>query len=194
MAVLRESGIVGKIDSLLIHPEKEGDITSVACESVSVSFEGFAGDSHSGLTRESCVRVREQYKEGTIIRNTRQISIVSTEELAHIAGLMEISAIKPEHLGANICVSGIPDLSLLPLSSRLLFSGGVSLVVDMQNEPCKYPAQVIDNVYPGRGKYFIKHAFERRGVTAWVEREGQLPATDTVAVHIPLQSKYVHFG
>lgn len=193
MAVLRESGISGEIHSLLIHADKKDDITSVACESVEVSFAGFKGESHSGLTRESCVRVKEQYREGTIIRNTRQISIVSTEELALIAELMDISSIKPEYLGANICVSGIPDFSLLPPSSRLLFSSGVSLVVDMQNEPCKYPAQVIDTIYPGRGKYFIKHALERRGVTAWVEREGQLTAHDTVAVHIPVQGRYVHF-
>lgn len=193
MAVLRDSGIGGKIQSLLIHPDKKNDITSVACEAVAVSFAGFEGDSHSGLSRKSCVRVKDQYEEGTIIRNTRQVSIVSTEELALIAELMEIPAITPQCLGANICLTGIPDLTLLPPSSRLLFSSGVALVVDMQNEPCKYPAQVIEKSYPGRGKFFVKHAFERRGVTAWVEREGQLLATDTVAVHIPVQGSYRHF-
>ena len=193
MAVLRNSGLTGKIESLFIHPRKKDDITSRACDLVTVSFDGFKGDSHSGVTRRSCVRVKEQYREGTVIRNTRQISIVSVEELAVIADLMEIASIKPEYLGANICLSGLPDLSLLPPSSRLLFSNGVSLVVDMQNEPCKYPADVIDSVYPGRGKFFVKHAFERRGVTAWVEREGELAGLESVELHLPVQRAYVHY-
>lgn len=194
MAVLRNTGIEGKINSLLVHQDKPDDITSAGVDAVTVSFEGFAGESHSGLTRESCVRVKDQYPQGTIIRNTRQISIVSVEELAVVANLMEINEIKPEWLGANICLSGIPDLTLLPPSSRLIFSGGVSLVVDMQNEPCKYPAQVIDTYFPGRGKYFVKQAFEKRGITAWVEKEGRLTATDSVAMHIPVQREYAHFS
>lgn len=192
MAVLKESGIQGSIKSLLVHPENRSDITTVSIDSVAVSFAGIDGESHSGLTRQSCVRVKDQYAEGTTIRNTRQISIVSEEELSVIAELLQIEKINPEWLGANICLVGIPELTLLPPSTRLMFSGGVSLVVDMLNEPCKYPAEVIDKQYPGRGRFFVKHSMERRGVTAWVEKEGSLTTGDLVSAHIPKQRLYSH--
>lgn len=190
MAILTNVGIRGSIHSLLVHAQDRSDITSVVVQSVDVSFAGFAGESHSGLTRESCVRVADQYSPGTIIRNTRQVSIVSAEELAVIAAAMGIDAIRPEWLGANLCLAGIPDLTLLPPSTRLIFSSGVSLVVDMENEPCKYPAQVIDSIYPGQGKLFVKSAMAKRGITAWVEKEGVLYASDSVVAHIPKQRRY----
>ena len=192
MAVIQDSGIRGEVHALLVHADNAPGITSHAIDSVSVTFEGFAGESHSGLTRKSCVRVKDQYTEGTVIRNTRQISIVSLEELAFIADLMDVDHIKPEWLGANLCLSGIPDLTLLPPSTRLICSGGVSLVVDAENEPCKYPAEVIEGFNPGKGRFFVKHAFGKRGVTAWVEREGLLTSADAVAVHIPRQRRYHH--
>lgn len=190
MAVISDSGLRGEVHTLLVHGENAPGITSHAIDTVSVTFEGFAGESHSGLTRKSCVRVKDQYAEGTLIRNTRQISIVSLEELALTAELMDIDHIKPEWLGANLCLSGIPDLTLLPPSTRLICSGGVSIVVDTENEPCKYPADVIESFYPGKGRFFVKHAFGKRGVTAWVEREGVLSLADAVAVHIPRQRRY----
>jgi hypothetical protein len=36
----------------------------------------------------------------------------------------------------------------------------------------------------------VKHARHRRGITAWVEREGDLKVGDTVAVHIPNQEPH----
>lgn len=185
MAILQNTGVVGSIHSLLVHPTKDDDITSEVVDKVAVSYTGFAGESHSGLTRQSCVRVKSQYEQGTEIRNTRQISIVSVEELATIAALLEIPDIQPRWLGANICIAGITDFTAVPPSSRLIFAGGVSLVVDMENEPCIYPAEVIDKHFPGRGKYFVKNASGCRGVTAWVEREGALTTGETVAVHAP---------
>ena len=190
MAVIKDSGIRGNVNALLIHSDNSGDIKSEAVKKITVTFEGFSGDTHSGLTRKSCVRVKDQYTEGTLIRNTRQISIVSIEELASIATLMEIDLIKPEWLGANLSLSGIPELTSLPPSTRLIFSGGVSLVIDAENEPCKYPADVINTFNPGKGKYFVKHAIGKRGVTAWVECEGVLAENETVAVHIPQRRQY----
>lgn len=79
MAVITDSGCRGVVDSLFIRAQGSRDITSVQQSTVRVSFEGFEGDSHSGLTRSSCVRVKRQYKVGTTIKNTRQVSILSTE-------------------------------------------------------------------------------------------------------------------
>lgn len=192
MAVLIYSGIEGKTEALLVHRGSGDDITTESIESVNVTYEGFDGESHSGLTRASCVRVKQQYPEGTEIRNTRQLSVVSIEELGVVADLMGIDAISPSWVGANLCVSGIPDFTLLPPSTRLIFSGGVSLVIDMENEPCEYPARVISEHYPEQGKLFVKHAFGRRGVTAWVEKEGCIKNGETVSVHVPRVRAYRH--
>lgn len=190
MAVLKDSGINGKVSGLFVHKDGSSGIATSQLDSIRVTFAGFEGESHSGLTRPSCVRVRRQYPIGTSIRNTRQISIVSDEELADIARHLELPELHPGWLGANLAIVGIPELTTLPPSSRLIFSGGVSLVVDMENEPCDGPAKEIDQRHPGKGRLFVKNALGRRGVTAWVEREGVIEHGDTVDVHMPPLRQY----
>lgn len=190
MAVITDSGCRGVVASLCIHTNENNNITTVPVDSVDVSFRGFEGDSHTGLTRDSCVRVKRQYKVGTTIRNTRQISIVSVEELESIAASMSVPNIRPEWLGANVCLSGVPNLTRIPPASRLLFSSGASLVVDVENEPCKYPAEIIEKQHPGYGNLFVKSAVGIRGVTAWVEREGMIAHSDSVEVHVPKQQTW----
>ncbi len=185
MAVITDSGCRGVVSSLCIHTNENDNITTVARDSVDVSFSGFDGDSHTGLTRKSCVRVKRQYEVGTIIRNTRQVSIVSIEELQEIANAMGLASIEPEWLGANLCLSGIPDFTKIPPATRLLFSSGACLVIDVENEPCKYPAEIIEKHHPGAGKLFVKSAVGIRGVTAWVERQGKIGKGDGVEVHVP---------
>jgi len=107
-----------------------------------------------------------------------------------IARAMGLESLKPEWLGANILLAGIPDFTLVPPSSRLIFSGGASLVVDMENEPCKGPGEIIEQNHPGYGKHFAKSALGLRGVTAWVEKEGTISEGDTLSLHIPPQRLY----
>lgn len=190
MAVIIDSGCRGVVDSIFTHAQESQDITSIQQSTVRVSFEGFEGDSHSGLTRSSCVRVKRQYKVGTTIRNTRQVSILSAEELDVIASRMGLPAIKPAWLGANLCLSGIPDFTQIPPATRLLIGDEVSLVVDVENEPCKYPADIIEKQHAGYGAQFIKNAMHVRGVTAWVECEGVITKGDMVAVHTPPQNSW----
>jgi len=187
MAVITDSGCRGVVSSLCIHTNGNNNLTTVPVDAVNVSFGGFEGDSHTGLTRKSCVRVKRQYEIGTNIRNTRQISIVSVEELESIAASLSVTKIQPEWLGANLCLSGVPNLTSIPPATRLLFSSGASLVVDVANEPCNYPAEIIEKHHPGCGKLFVKNAMGIRGVTAWVEREGTITQSDTVEVHTPTQ-------
>jgi MOSC domain-containing protein YiiM len=179
-----------RVQVILVNSTPDKDLSSSRVESVEVNYAGFAGESHSGLVRSSCVRVRHQYTQGTEIRNTRQISIVSVEELAVIADNMGIAELKPEWLGANLVVSGIPNFSQIPPSTRMIFSGAASLVVDLENSPCKYPGEVIDNHHPGFGVLFAKAAVGRRGVTAWVEREGHINTADSIKLYIPPQRIY----
>ena len=164
-----------------------GVLPSQAETEVFASFAGVAGEMHGGVTRASCSRVTGQYPRGTEIRNVRQFSVLSAEELALIAQGMGLAVLNPALLGASLVISGIPDFTHLPPSSRLQFDGGATLVVDMENRPCTLPAEEIEAVHPGLGKRFKPAATYRRGVTAWVEREGVLRVGAKVRLHVPDQ-------
>ncbi|WP_417207342.1 MOSC domain-containing protein [Antarctobacter sp.] len=156
-------------------------------EALDLTFEGIAGSVHGGATRESCSRVRNQYARGTTIRNERQLSLISAEELAEIAAKMGLETIDPARLGASMVLSGLPDFSFVPPSSRLQAPSGATLTVDMQNRPCQFPAKSIDKIAPGKGKGFKPAAEGRRGVTASVAREGRVALGDVLRLHIPDQ-------
>lgn len=168
-------------------------IRSVPLEQVEATYAGVEGEVHAGLTRPACVRVKDQYPEGTEIRNVRQFSILSAEEMAAIAREIGVEKLEPEWLGASIVIEGIPDFSHVPPSSRLQNADGTALVIDMQNRPCIYPAKEIEKDRPGHGKAFKPAAKGRRGVTAWVEREGPLRVGDELRLHIPDQRVWMHF-
>jgi hypothetical protein len=159
---------------------------------VRVTLEGFEGDKHAGLTYLSGSRT-PHYPRGTVIRNTRQVSLVSLEELELVAAALGVPALWPEWLGANLAVHGIPDLTCLPPSTRLFFPQGAVLVVEGENKPCVYPGKVIQAQYPdapGQANRFPKAAIARRGLVAWVERPGVIAAGDSVQAHIPVQVLY----
>ncbi len=170
----------------------EAGIRSVPLQRVQAGYGGVEGERHGGVTRASCVRVRDLYPEGTEIRNVRQFSVLSAEELALIADEIGLPHVKPEWLGASIVIEGIPDFSHVPPSSRLQNADGTVLVIDMQNRPCIYPAKEIEKDRPGHGKAFKPAARGRRGVTAWVERAGPLQLGDELRLHIPDQRPWVH--
>ena len=112
-------------------------IQSVPLTEMALSFAGLEGEVHGGLTRASCSRVTAQYPKGTTIRNVRQLTIVSAEEMADVAQAMGLSTFDYPWVGASVVLEGIPDLTHLPPSSRLQGPDGVTLVIDMLNEPCQ---------------------------------------------------------
>lgn len=187
MPALIATEIIGEIIWLGYVPDRGASLAATPVGEVLAKFDGVAGEAHGGLTRPSCSRMTVQYKQGTTIRNVRQLTVLSAEELADIATGMGLSEIDPAWLGASMVVSGIPDFSHVPPSSRLQGQSGATLVVDMQNRPCQYPAKVIEAAKPGFGKRFMASAKGRRGVTAWVEREGVFKVGDTVTLHVPDQ-------
>ena len=152
-----------------------------------LTYAGVVGELHEGRTRASCVRVKDMYPEGTEIANVRQLSILSSEELADMAGAMGLYRLDPSLLGATLVLEGVPDLSHLPPSSRLQAPSGATLVVNMENRPCVFPGKSIEAAHPGKGKLFKPAAKGRRGVTAWVEREGRIALGDKMRLFIPDQ-------
>ncbi len=171
----------------------DGDaILSAPTDGLELGFDGPVGERHSGRTRPSCSRVTSQHPRGTEIANVRQVSVVSSEELAMIASDMGLPEIDPVWLGATLVIAGIPDFTRVPPSSRLQGPDGVTLILDMENRPCHLPAREIEAVHPGKGKAFKVAALNRRGVTAWVERPGRLALADQLRLHVPDQPVWAH--
>lgn len=168
---------------LLIHGEPLAEMP--------LTFAGFAGEVHAGLTRPSCSRVTAQYRKGTEIRNTRQVSLVSAEEMAEVAAELGLASFDYAWAGASVVIEGLPDFTHIPPSSRIQADGGATLVVDMENRPCVEVAKTIEQARPGHGKGFKAAAAGRRGVTAWVEREGTLRLGQAVRLHVPEQRAWV---
>jgi hypothetical protein len=162
-------------------------ITAVPLTEMRLSFAGYDGEVHAGLNRPSCGRVLKQHPRSTEIRNVRQLCVVSAEEMAEVAAEMGLATMDYAWVGASLVLEGIPDLTHLPPSSRLQGPDGVTLVVDMENLPCQEPAVTIEKARPGQGKGFKRAAEGKRGVTAWVEREGVLRLGDVVTLHVPAQ-------
>lgn len=175
--------------------DRDASLTSKAVESMDLTFAGYDSESHAGLTRPSCSRVIQQYARDTPIKNARQLSIVSQEEVAQIAAAMEMSVLEPHLIGASLMIAGIPDWSHVPPSSRLIAENdGPGLLIDMENRPCHLPAPFIEAENPGFGKTFKASAKGRRGVTAAVEREGRLSLGAKLRLHIPDQPIWSELG
>lgn len=187
MSALKPTEFSGTITWLGHVANRVAALESAAVMEIMARFSGPDGEDHGGLTRLSCSRVLGQYPRNTEIRNVRQFAVVSAEELEEIAVKMGLAALDPALLGSSMVVSGIPDFSNVPPSSRLQAESGATLVVDMQNRPCTLPARPIENRHPGFGKAFKPAANGRRGVTAWVEREGMFRVGQTIRLHVPDQ-------
>jgi len=163
------------------------ELSSPARDALNLTFDGVAGAFHAGVTRPSCSRVKSQYAKGTPIKNERQLSIVSQEELDAIAADLGLDGIDPTRVGATMVVKGIPDFTHIPPSSRLQAPSGATVTVDMENRPCVFPSKSLEKAHPGQGVGFKPAAKNRRGVCAWVAAEGRVAVGDTLTLHIPDQ-------
>lgn len=170
------------------------ELLSEVRQALDLRFDGIAGSVHGGLTRESCSRVKTQYPKGTPIRNERQLSIVSEEELKIIAETMGVDGIDPARLGASMVVRGLHDFSHVPPSSRLQAPSGATVAIDMLNQPCQFPARSLKKVHGDPAKGFKPAAEGHRGVTAYVVREGRVAVGDTLTLHIPGQRHWQPHG
>jgi len=167
--------------------EPGSKVISAPVDSAQVTQAGFEGDRHAGLTRLADVRNKD-VPRGTEVRNDRQVTIVSQEELAQVADALGVPAVRPEWLGANLCFSGMGGLSALPKGTQLGFPGGVVLLVEAQNRPCTVAGGAIEAACPDRpglATAFVKAALERRGLTASVRQPGRISVGDAVDVSPP---------
>jgi MOSC domain-containing protein YiiM len=159
----------GKVVSL--HLGNNEDLSKPSQSSLDAQIGGFTGDKHQG--------------------NERQWSGVSMEELAHISerlGLAE--SLSAETLGANLCVEAIPEFSLLPRGTRLVFPSGAELVVEEYNPPCSDMGAQIASKYATRSgqpladSAWLRPASGRRGVVGVIDVPGQIRVGDEVEVFV----------
>lgn len=190
--ILTKARFVGRVDELLANTDRDTGLEKEQVPSVTLTFDGLAGDCHGGRTRKSDSRTLQLYARNTEIANVRQLTLLSREELAEVAQALAIPSLPAAWLGGNLLTSGIPDLTLLPPSTRLQFPSGAVLVVDMENFPCRQVAEVIAKTHPDAAGHFVKAAMHKRGLTAWVEREGDVAVGDAIAVWFPPQHDYTH--
>jgi len=197
--------LLGEVREVLVG-DTPGTMLSAARERANVRFDGFEGEHHSGVTMPSNSRT-PFYPRGTEIRNSRQISIVSLEELAAIASALGISELPPGWLGANLVLAGIPNLSLLPPMTRLFYAsadstagaasevssaGGAVLLAQGENHPCDKAADMVaeQSGIPELAEMFVAAARHLRGIVAVVERPGEIRKDDRVVVDAPAQLPY----
>lgn len=162
-------------------------LVSTPVPEVRVTLEGFAGDRHAGFTRRADNRT-PFYPRGTVIGNSRQVSIVSVEELTAMATALGVPRIEAAWIGANLVVEGVPRLSTLPPTIRFFFPDEATLLITAENHPCIFPGKAIQHRYPeipGLARAFPKHARGLRGLVAWVERPGTIRTGDTVRIEDP---------
>lgn len=184
--------LLGSVDSVLVAGGR--DFVTRQVDALDLGFDGISGDHHQGLTRRSGGR-EPWYARGTEMRNERQLSIVAADELAIIAGRMDIAEVRPEWIGANMVLGGVPNLSMLPAGTLMFFSGGATLKVDGQNVPCRIAgrsiadhARMVDR--EAGALLFPKVARRLRGLVAWVEKPGRIAAGEKVSVRISEQWIY----
>ena len=170
--------------------ETKASLESTAYPSLEFAQEGVTGDKHWGMTMKSNVRQLGMYPRGTVIRNNRQWSAVSVEELQQTADAMGVEKIQPQWVGANLCVQGIPGFTQLPPFSLLLVrpdsKDKVVLVIYELNLPCAGPHRLITEKIGFEPQIdFVKAAMGRRGLVGWVEKAGVINQGDPIRVMLP---------
>lgn len=172
-----------------VHQGDNEDLSKEQRGTLQAEIGGFAGDKHQGPVREAWKG--EWEPEGTIRRNERQWSGVSVEELAYISERLDLNeTLRPSTLGANLCIEGVADFSLLPKGTKLLFPSGAVLLVEEYNPPCTDMGAKITSKYsscsdePLTKQSWLRPASGRRGVVGVVDVPGEIRTGDEVEVRV----------
>ena len=175
----------GRVASLHVGSVKRAPSTSV--DSFMLTFTGIVGEVHGGATRAAGPR-EPAFRRGTVLANLRQVSLVSTEELASIASRMGLARLDPAWLAANIAIEGAGPITQLPRGTIIRFPSGASLYVSDLNSPCRAAAKLIrDHARPTQERTlpFVSQAFGRRGLVAFVYAQGQVSSGDAIQFLFP---------
>ena len=172
-----------------VHAGSNDDMSKEEHASIEVALDGIVGDAHRSYVRKTWAG--DKQPEGTLRRNERQWSAVSVEELAAIQEAMDLTnPPTATELGANLCLSGIRDLSRLPKGTVLRFPSGAELIVEEYNPPCHDMGKKLAGSHtthsgkPLSSTAFSKAAKLTRGIVGVVEVPGLISAGDEVEVEL----------
>ena len=172
-----------------VHVGSAGELQKTETASIEATLDGIAGDRHRGPAR-ACYAGDKQPK-GTVRRNERQWSAVSTEELDAITAAMRLTMpLTAATVGANLCLTGVSHLSALPKGTLLTFPSGAVLSVEEYNPPCQDMGRKIaalhrsDDGKPLTATSFPKAAKILRGIVGVVDVPGTISAGDVVEIDV----------
>jgi hypothetical protein len=170
-----------------VHAGSNDDLSKQRYPSIQAELDGIVGDRHRSYSRETWSG--DKQPKGTLRRNERQWSAVSVEELVNIQENMDLKeALSAASLGANLCLTGLPELSRLPKGTLLKFPSGAELIVEEYNPPCHEMGQKLaarhetNSGKPLSTTAFSKAAKLSRGVVGVIEVAGAIQAGDDVSV------------
>jgi len=177
--------IVARVTS--VHAGSNEDLSKDERPAIQLELDGVVGDRHQSHDRSTWPG--DKQPEGTIRRNERQWSAVSSEELAEIQAAMDLSEpLTATQLGANLCLTGVQELSRLPKGTTLKFPSGAELMVEEYNPPCREMGEKLAALYasnsgePLSSTAFSKAAKLKRGIVGVVEVAGAISAGDEVTI------------
>jgi hypothetical protein len=184
-------GVIKSIHS--VSGPKSGSFVTQAVDQLVLGMDGIAGERHSGLLRPAGPR-EPWLPRGMMLRNDRQISALSADELATIAHGLDLTELEPGLTGANIVVDGIAGFSRIAPGSLIaigglwggkgLFDGEALLRVEAYNRPCRATGRKLATAH-GRPELefdFVRVARSLRGVVLSVAHPGNVRAGDPIVV------------
>lgn len=172
-----------------VHAGNNDDMSKEEHAAIEVELDGIVGDAHRSWSRKAWAG--DKQPEGTVRRNERQWSAVSVEELEEIRESMDLATLPTAtELGANLCLSGVAQLSRLPKGTVLRFPSGAELIVEEYNPPCHDMGKKLAATHttrsgePPSSTAFSKAAKLTRGIVGVVEVAGVIKAGDAVTIEI----------
>lgn len=170
-----------------VHAGSGEELAKEEQQSIIVELDGIVGDRHRSFSREAWAG--DKQAEGTVRRNERQWSAVSTQELVEIQEAMDlVEPLTAATLGANFCLEGIDELSRLPKGTTLRFPSGAELQVEEYNPPCLDMGTKLASTFTTNSGSVIENtAFSKasklsRGIVGVVEVAGIINPGDEVDV------------
>ncbi len=192
-----QGGAVVAVYTTSLPMSDRGGFVTHAVPELALDMNGIVGNRHAGPTRPAGPR-EPWLPAGTPIRNDRQVSALSLEELALIARELRIAQAASELIGANLVIEGLADLSRIAPGSHLAiggswaghgkFDGGVVLRVEAYNKPCRKPGRALAAAH-GRPELefdFVQAAKSLRGLVLSVAHPGVVRPGDAVIVVGPV--------
>ena len=172
-----------------VHAGSNEDLSKDEHSEIQIELDGIVGDAHRSYVRKAWQG--DKQPKGTTRRNERQWSAVSLEELADIREQLDLATpLTASCVGANLCLSGVAQLSRLPKGTLLTFPSGAALMVEEYNPPCHDMGKKIASLYATRsGKKLASTAFSKaaaltRGIVGVVEAAGVIRRGDEVRISI----------